>query len=177
MADKEVVRRALRSIANMHNKHPEWVNDCIHMWTDQLENKTNDDVTRGVKDLLRKSKSGRIPTVANLIEVIEASPLASERAEVYGCTACEGTGQRSLVRWWRLHGSLRVDEYSAACDCEKGRALAMGAFRLWRDVVHSWNQNEWTDAVYYGTSECPSVPLQYRVHPEVYARIRKPEQG
>jgi len=175
MADKVVVRRALLSIANMHNKHPEWVNDCVHMWTEQLEHKTNDDVTRGVKDLLRKSKSGRIPTVANLLEVIEASPLASERHEVYGCTACGGTGQRSLVRWWQMQGTQKVVEYVAACDCAKGRALAMGAFRPWRDVVNAWNQNEWTDAVYYGTSEQPTVPLQYRVHPDVYARIRSPE--
>ena len=45
MADKKVVRQALMAIANMHNKHPEWVNECVGMWVAQLETKTNDDVT------------------------------------------------------------------------------------------------------------------------------------
>ena len=159
----------------MHNKHPAWVDDCLGMWTAQLESKTDDDVLRGVKDLLRKSKSGRIPTVANLLEVIEASPLKSVPTETFGCAACGGSGHRSLVRWWQMQGKQKVAEYTAACDCEKGRHLAMGAFRPWRDVVNAWNHNEWTDAVYYGTAEQPTVPLQYRMHPDAYARCTSPK--
>ena len=173
MADKQVVRRALLSIANMHNKHPEWVNECLQMWHYQLDNKTNDDVIRGVKDLLRKSKSGRLPTVANLIEIIDASPLASQPVEKIGCSACDGSGQRSLVRWYQYQGSQKVVEYLAACDCGKGQALAIGAYRPWREVVAAWNENQYTDAVYYGTAEHPTVPLKYRVHPDVFSRITK----
>ena len=61
-------------------------------------------------------------------------------------------------------------EYLAACDCPKGRNLAMGVYRQWRDVINGWNHSEWTDAVYYGTKEQPTVPLQYRMHPDAYAR-------
>lgn len=155
MASHQVVERVLKACAAMFNKHPLWVQDSIKMWELQLEDYTDQQVIIGCKDLLRKAK--KLPSVAQLRDVIEANPSSKpERIEPDGCRACRGTGMREVARWWLDRDArLRVWSGVAACDCGKGTKLSLGAFPPWRTVVDQWERNPATTQVHWATADNP----------------------
>ncbi|QDP65710.1 MAG: hypothetical protein GOVbin1773_5 [Prokaryotic dsDNA virus sp.] len=170
MASQKVVHRSLEAIANMHGKGKFWVDDSLRMWSYQLKDVSDDDLTQGVKELLRKSN--KLPTVAQLLEVMAASTQTKvgDPIEYESCMACGGTGMRQLARWYRMMGKRKVWQGVAACDCQKGRRFAMGAFPMWSDVVKKWQADEFTEEIYYGTHKEPVIPFKFCVLPDVYER-------
>ena len=189
MASEPVVRRTLQSIANMFNKGPWWVDDSMRMWMTQLQDIHDDDLKQGVLDLLKKAK--KLPTVANLRDVIEANPTnqVGEPAELKGCRACDNTGQREMARWyWTEIGQVKTItafRCAAACCCAKGRRLQVGAFMDWRDVVTMWDRHPKTfrddngrPAVYHSTADRPHLDKRERYTPEDLERqkARQPDK-
>ncbi|QDP52977.1 MAG: hypothetical protein Unbinned4118contig1001_11 [Prokaryotic dsDNA virus sp.] len=69
-----------------------------------------------------------------------------------------------------MHGKQKVWSGVAACDCEKGRVLAMGAFPVWSDVVNQWKADDFTDKIFFGTHKEPHISFKDSVLPEVYER-------
>ncbi len=170
MASTRVVERVLKACAAMYGKHPLWVKDSIKMWELQLEDYTDQQVIIGCKDLLRKSK--KLPSVAQLMEVIEAHPTsAPEPVAVAGCRACRGTGMREVARWWLDDDQkIRVFAGVAACDCPKGARLSVGAFPPWRDIVGQWEANPATTKCYWGTAEQPYLTDEQTITADERAR-------
>ena len=166
MASEQCVERVLKAVAAMFNKHPLWVQDSQRMWSIQLEDYNDRQVIIGCKDLLRKAK--KLPSVAQLRDVIEANPASAPKPKTFqGCRACRGTGMRELARWYfDDHDRIQVFTGVAACDCAKGARLAMGAFPDWRDVVQQWEQNPATTTVYYGTVDAPVLTEEQRLTAE-----------
>ena len=160
MASVDVVERVLKSIAAMFGKHPLWVQDSIKMWTLQLEDIEDRDLIIGTKVLLRKTK--KLPTVAQLLDVIDANPETHrDPVKPPGCKACSGTGARQMARWWIDDKQVvRVFQGVAGCDCAKGLKLCGGAYHHWMDVRAAWEQNPSTTKVYVGTAEQPILTEQ-----------------
>lgn len=178
MASYEVVERVLKSIAAMYGKHPLWVGDSVKMWVLQLEDIEDRDLIIGCKDLIRKSKT--LPTVAQLRDVIVANPTtaAGEPVRREGCLACQGTGQRQMARWWiDDHAKLKVYNCVAACDCDKGVRLSMGAFCLWSNIQSSWQANPATTQVYVATADNPVLSYDQTHTAEEAARHKKLLEG
>ena len=166
MASEAVVKRTLQSIANMFNKGSWWVSDSTKMWMLQLHDIDDRDLIIGTKNCLRKAK--KLPTVANLIDIIKADPRSAARqpTEIAACPACYGSGCREMSRWWTDKGAQRVSFGLAACDCPKGIRLSGGAFQDWRSVRDAWQRDRWTDAVYYGTAAQPHLTTEQTITPD-----------
>ena len=166
MASEEIVKRTLQSSANMFNKGSWWVNDSLKMWMIQLENIDDRDLIIGTKNCLRKAK--KLPTVANLIDIIDADPrtTSTQPPMLDGCPACDGSGCRQMARWYTVKGKTRVFYGLAACDCAKGNRLSMGAFDDWRDVRDSWQRDKWTDQIFYSTAQKPHLTTDQTISPE-----------
>ena len=165
MASEIVVRRTLQAIGNMFNKGSWWVNDSLKMWMLQLEDIDDKDLITGTNNCLRKAK--RLPTVANLRDIIEASPdnQVGERPTIDGCPACYGSGCREMSRWFTRRGEQKVFFGLAACDCSKGQALVGSSFHDWRRVRDGWNEDRFTTAVYFGTHQQPHLTTAQTITP------------
>ena len=166
MASEDIVKRTLQSIANMFGKGSWWVNDSLKMWMIQLEHIDDRDLIIGTKNCLRKAK--KLPTVANLIDIIDADPrtTSTQPPMLDGCPACDGSGVRQMARWYTVKGETRVFNGVAACDCAKGNRLAMGAFADWRDVRDSWQADKWTDQIFYSTAQKPHLTTEQTITPK-----------
>ena len=178
MASEAVVKRTLQAIANMFNNGSWWVNDSHKMWMMQLQRIEDRDLINGTKTCLRKAK--KLPTVANLIEIIEADPrsTAGEPVMYDGCPACYGSGCREMARWFTERGKLRVHFGLAACDCPKGGRLSMGAFQDWRDVCTAWQNDRFTEHVFFGTAQQPHLTTEQTITPdELQARAERAKQA
>jgi hypothetical protein len=176
MASEAVVLRTLQAIANMFNKGSWWVQDSTKMWILQLEDVDDQELIQGTKDCLRKAK--KLPTVANLREIIEARPGASlgQPLDREGCDACGRTGCREMARWYMSRGTLVAYSAVAACDCVKGQRLATGAFHDWRRVLAAWEADPWTakdsedrPIVFYGTHKDPRLSDAQKLTPDALA--------
>ena len=165
MASEAVVQRTLQSIANMFNKGSWWVNDSTKMWMLQLEHISDRDLIIGTKNCLRKAK--KLPTVAILLEIIEADPRTAAHAprRIEGCPACNGSGCREMARWYTMKGEQRVFFGLAACDCMKGTQLSMGAFEDWRNVRDGWQRDRFTEQVFYSTAQQPHLTTEQTITP------------
>ena len=179
MASEAVVVRTLQAIANMFNKGSWWVTDSTKMWMIQLDDITDEDLIQGTKDCLRKAK--KLPTVANLRDIIEAHPHSANREsrEPKGCAACCDTGAREMARWYRKRKALASFFGLAACDCSKGQRLALGAFHDWRKVRDAWESDPWTakdnegrPIVFWGTHKQPYLTDAQKLTPEDLAARR-----
>ena len=170
MASDECVERVLKAIAAMYGKHPLWIKDMRAMWSLQLENLTDEQVYIGTKDLVRKSK--KLPSVAQLLEVIEANPKSAPKPVVIpGCAACRNTGMREVARWYfDSNEALRVFVGVAACDCNKGARLSIGAFQDYRDVQEAWKRQTSTTQVYCATAAAPLLTDEQKYTAQERAR-------
>ena len=165
MASEAAVKRSLQSIGNMFSKGSWWVKDSLKMWTIQLQDIPDEALFKGVKACLRKAK--KCPTVANLRSIIEADPSnqVGEPVLYKGCQACSNTGSREMARWYTEKGRQKVFFGLAACDCLKGRRLAVGAYEHWQDVVRMW-EDSGSDEIFYTTHDHPVLTTEQRVTPE-----------
>ena len=184
MASEAVVVRTLQAIANMFNKGSWWVQDSTKMWALQLADVSDEDLIQGTKDCLRKAK--KLPTVANLRDVIEARPGSTlgQPTEIKACGACGGTGCREMARWKRDRSKVVAFFGVAACDCPKGQRLAMGAFQDWRDVRAAWERDPFTakddqdrPIVFWGTRERPHLGESERLTPDTLAKRQQRRQN
>ena len=179
MASEAVVVRTLQAIANMFNKGSWWVKDSTKMWTLQLRDVDDQELIQGTTDCLRKAK--KLPTVANLREIIEAHPNSriGVPPERESCGACSGTGGREMARWYLKRKTLVSYFGLAACDCAKGQRLAVGSFQDWRQVRDAWEADKWTakdsegrPIVYWGTHKQPHLTAAQRLTPDELAKRR-----
>ena len=173
MASDEIVERALKAIAAMYGKHPLWVQDSLKMWRVQLQDIDDRDLKIGVKDLLRTTK--KLPTVAQLRDVIEANPTTKKGEPIRydACRACDRTGMRQLSRWYiNDFGRVQIWNGVAACDCTKGLRLGMGAFPDYRDIVEQWESNPATTRICVATDDQPALRLDQTMTMEDDKRLR-----
>ena len=178
MASEAVVVRTLQAIANMFNKGSWWVNDSTKMWILQLQDVDDDELIQGTTDCLRKAK--KLPTIANLREIIQAHPNSRIGVPTVreSCAACAGSGWRELARWYRKEKGQRLASYFglAACDCAKGQRLAMGSVQPWRHVLAAWEDDRMTardehgrPIVFCGTREQPHLSDAQKLTPDALA--------
>ena len=63
---------------------------------------------------------------------------------------------RQMARWYmNRFNKLTVYDCVAACDCEKGVRLCMGAFTNYQDIEQQWLNNPATTRVYHATAQNP----------------------
>ena len=176
MASEAVVVRTLQAIANMFNKGSWWVNDSTKMWILQLQDVEDADLIQGTTDCLRKAK--KLPTIANLRDIIEARPGSTLGQVTHrdSCAACAGSGCREMARWYRSGKRLASYFGLAACDCSKGQRLAMGSFQPWRHVLAAWEADKWTardsddrPIVFWGTHQQPHLSDAQKLTPDALA--------
>lgn len=178
MASDRVVKRTLESIASMHGKGRWWIDDSMKMWKWQLRDVRDQDLIIGCRDLLRKTKT--LPTVAQLLEVMEASPATSvgDAPLILGCPACDNTGMREMSRWYTRRGKLTVLNCMAACDCPSGLVLESGAYVSWLTIKQRWEDDKWTKDIHHATHQQPHLTTQQRMTPDQIAMAQaKIEDG
>jgi hypothetical protein len=140
------------------------------MWMIQLRDISDEDLIAGTTTCLRKAK--KLPTVANLLDIIEADPrnTVGQPKTIDGCPACYGSGCREMARWFTRRGDLVVFFGLAACDCSKGQQLALGAFQDWRTVRDGWQRDRFTERVYFGTHQQPHLTTEQTITPDELAK-------
>ena len=169
MASKQQITRMLQAYARNYGKPDSWVEDVLPLWFGTLKPYRDEDVSRVGRVVM--AKKARMPTVAVFIDVLRADPLTVIQDKPEGCGACSGSGWREIA-WHRWEGDrLLVTCYAAGCGCDKGRRYTMGAARHWADVVEDYKNDPRTEAVYYTSSEHPSLTIKQRYSPAIVRRI------
>ena len=177
MATKEKIQRILSAMSRNYSKPDSWAADSFGIWWQTLKNERDEDIHRTTETVLREKR--RIPTVAAFREILRADPLTMAQEAPQGCSACGNSGWRE-VAWHRIQqGRLMVTTYAAGCDCARGHRLCNGAAQHWRDVVHRYENDPTTEAVFYTSADCPVLTMEQRLHPDIVERIQagKRKQG
>ena len=171
MATKEKIERILSAMGRNYGKPTDWAAGSFGIWWQTLKNERDEDIHRTTETVIREKR--KVPTVAAFREILRADPLTTPQEAPQGCSACGNSGWRE-VAWHHVErGRLFVETYAAGCDCARGHRLCNGAAQHWRDVVHRYENDPTTQAVYFTSAQNPALTMEQRLHPDILDRLKE----
>lgn len=165
------IMRALGWIQDAYSKPLTWSDRSYATWSPSLREVPGLDdgeLAAAVKVLAETQATP--PSLAGLLDFLRARMRGSYR-ELDACADCDFSGFRQGA-WHHTdsEGGLRVDCFSAACDCPKGQRLSR-VHPNWRDLLQRWRRDSSTVATYMTSRGHGMLEIEERYTPDVAQKL------